>query len=1141
MRIRSCIAVWLIALALASCPASALDPNTRITQYRHSAWRVQDGAFESAPNVVAQTADGYIWIGTGSGLVKYDGVRFAPWAPPPGKSLANPNIISLLGSSDGTLWIGTAGGLLSWKNNDLREQLRHRINGIIQDRKGRIWVARAHNRDPGGLCLVTGEHPGCVGGDDQTMLPSAESIAEDLHGNLWVGGTIQLLRWHEGSFDTYFREQLVPRNLPSGVESVVVASDGSVWAAVPGEKSLALVHIVDGRPKPVVLAGVKTQNFTTLFIDREGSLWLGSSDDGLYRLYGGRVDHFGREDGLSSNTISSLFEDREGNLWVATSKGLDFLREAQVITFSASEGLSSDNAASVLASDDGTVWIGNRGYLDAIRDGQITSVPIPGKRVTALLQDHVRRLWVGIDNMLTIYEQGQFHKVNRPDGSPLGITTALAEDRDQNIWAVANPERKLFRIRDLRVQEEFDAPAMPISRTIAADPSGGVWLGLLDSFGHYRNGKLDVVQTPGSPALAAEADGSLWAGARGGLVRWKDGKAETLTSKNGLPCDLIYSVIHDDHARLWLYTKCGLMGIADSELQRWWRQPDIVIQVRLLDALDGAMPRLNAFHPEVTKSRDGRLWFVNEAVVQMLDPSRLSQTGLASPVYVEQVRADRKEYGKHGPCQLPALTRDIEISYTALSYSIPARVRFRYKLDGRDREWQDVGTRRQAFYSDLPPGTYRFHVSASNSDGVWNQTGDTAEFSIAPAYYQTNWFRALCAAVFIALLGATYRFRMWQVQRESRRLRDVIETIPAYVWSALPDGSVDFVNRRWLEFSGFSRDQALGWGWADALHPEERVRLVEAWRAAIASGDAMEAEARMRSADGQYRWLLFRSVPLRDRAGKIVKWYGKSMDIEAIKRAEQEREKLRQLEADFAHINRVSMMGELAASVAHEVNQPLTGIVSNGSACLRLLAGDTPNIEEAREAVGDMVRDGKRAGEVIARIRAMTKRATTPREQLDLNEVIREVLVLIADEAKKSSVVMRTQFANDLSPVIGDRVQLQQVVLNLVMNAMEAMSSVTGRSRELSIHTRNVDGGQVQVTVEDSGTGLDPNTITKIFQPFYTTKSSGMGMGLSICRSIVQNHGGRIWVTANDGPGTSFHFTLPQYHGEEQDARITGV
>jgi C4-dicarboxylate-specific signal transduction histidine kinase len=288
----------------------------------------------------------------------------------------------------------------------------------------------------------------------------------------------------------------------------------------------------------------------------------------------------------------------------------------------------------------------------------------------------------------------------------------------------------------------------------------------------------------------------------------------------------------------------------------------------------------------------------------------------------------------------------------------------------------------------------------------------------------------------------------------------------------------------------------------------------------------------MRSADGQYRWLLFRAVPLRDRSGKIVKWYGKSTDIEDRKRAEQERERLRQLEAELAHINRVSMMGELAASVAHEVNQPLTGIVSNGSACIRFLAGRSPNVEEALEAVRDIVRDGKRAGEVIARIRALTKRAETPKARLDLNETIREVLLLVGDEARKNGVAVHTQFADGLSPVFADRVQMQQVLLNLLINAIEAMNGLSGRARELAIRTRNLEGGRVQVTVEDSGTGLDAGAISRIFEPFYTTKSSGMGMGLSISRSIVQSHGGRLWATANEGPGTSFHFELPAGNGE---------
>jgi signal transduction histidine kinase len=263
-------------------------------------------------------------------------------------------------------------------------------------------------------------------------------------------------------------------------------------------------------------------------------------------------------------------------------------------------------------------------------------------------------------------------------------------------------------------------------------------------------------------------------------------------------------------------------------------------------------------------------------------------------------------------------------------------------------------------------------------------------------------------------------------------------------------------------------------------------------------------------------------------------------DISDRLRAEEQRDRLRQLEADLAHINRVSMMGELTASIAHEVNQPLSGVVSNGSACLRWLAGDAPNLDEAREAARRIVRDGKRAGEVIARIRALTRRTEVPREKLNLNETVREVLVLIGDDAKRKNVTIRTQFADNVFPVSGDRVQLQQVLLNLAMNGIEAMSGVDERARELVITTRNIDPDQVQVTVEDSGIGLDPDTAGKIFDPFYTTKSGGMGMGLSISRSILQAHGGRLWATARNGAGTIFHFALPKYN-EEPDAAPTGV
>jgi PAS domain S-box-containing protein len=341
------------------------------------------------------------------------------------------------------------------------------------------------------------------------------------------------------------------------------------------------------------------------------------------------------------------------------------------------------------------------------------------------------------------------------------------------------------------------------------------------------------------------------------------------------------------------------------------------------------------------------------------------------------------------------------------------------------------------------------------------------------------------------------------------------------------------VNRQACDSLGYTRQELIG-KTPLAVHLDSERAEMESAAERAAAGETVFDRHWHRRKDGS-------TFPVEVHTS--VFWHGGrrfllkvARDISDRVRAQEQRERLHQLEADLAHMNRVSMMGELTASIAHEVNQPLSGVVSNASACLRWLAGDTPNMEEAREAARRIVRDGKRAAEVVVRVRALTKRTAASREKLDLNETIREVLAIVGDEAKKNSVVIRTGFSDDIFPVLGDRVQLQQVVLNLVMNGIEAMSSVSDQARELAIITRKVDSEQVQVTVQDAGKGLDPDTMPKIFDPFYTTKPHGMGMGLSISRSILQAHGGQLWAAANDGPGTSFHFTLPRYDEESHAA-----
>jgi signal transduction histidine kinase/ligand-binding sensor domain-containing protein len=787
--LRSSMIPGLVLLSIAT-PALALDPNLRITQYRHAAWRLQDGVFASAPNVVAQTPDGYIWIGTSSGLVKYDGSRFSPWSPPAARSLSTAIIYSLTASSDGALWIGTTEGLASWKNGRFQEHVRGRIDEILEDHEGRIWVARSRvTNSNGGLCQVRGEHPGCIGGDDRMRLLYAVTLAEDAQGNLWIGSSDQLMRWRDGSFKTYLRKELEQSRGLEGVDSIAVAGDGSVWVAAATE-GFGLFRITNDVIEKTVLPGIAHAHAGTLFIDREGSLWIGTADAGVYRLYAGRLDHFGSENGLSSNAVTDFFEDREGNLWVTTSKGLDRFGDNRVVTFSTSEGLGADLVQSVLAAEDGAVWMGNRGSLDVVRGNDVDSIRIPGNRVTSLWQDHAGRLWVGVDNMLTIYDHGRFRKITRPDGSPLGGVVAITEDSERNIWVSVVGNRKRFRIHDLHVEE---VPAVPFTRLLAADPAGGIWLESKGDLGHYRSNKLEMIPVAGNKTvmhgLTVDADGSVWASTRSGLTHWKNGRMETLTSRNGLPCDGIFSTIRDNNATLWLDSQCGLIGIPDSELRQWWQQPNRTVKFQVLDVFDGAIPGPNTFQPAVSKSPDGRLWFANDTVLQMINPTinpgGLRKNGIAPPVYVEEVHADRKNYAIGGLIRLPAHSRDIEIGYAALSFSIPEKIQFRYRLEGRDQKWQDAGTRREVFYTDLAPDRYRFHVTASNNDGVWNETGDTVEFSIAPAFHQTIWFRALLAVVSLAILWGLYRLRLYQVAREfsaqtgerARIARDLHDTL----------------------------------------------------------------------------------------------------------------------------------------------------------------------------------------------------------------------------------------------------------------------------------------------------------------------------------------------------------------------------
>ena len=776
------LAVCLILCFFAVSSVWAVDPSLHISQYAHTAWRIQDGVFNGAAFAVTQTTDGYLWIGTQGGLARFDGVRFVSWTPSDGKRLPSSKVNSLLGTRDGSLWIGMDGGLSHWDKEHLTDYLiKESVNSIIEDRNGTVWFVRSKLRDAaeGGLCQVIGAGIRCYGKADGIPGSFGSGVlVEDSLGNLWIGTDTAVVRWKPGSSSAYTARGLESNVGMFGVGGLAANPDGSIWVGIASAgRHQGLEQLVQGAWKPFVTPELdgSTLEVLALFLDRENVLWIGTQNRGIYRIHGRKVDHFHSADGLSGDLVRQFYEDREGNLWVATSKGIDCFRDVRVATFSSREGLAMSEVDSVLATQDGTVWIGGTDALDAIHQDGVSSVEVGkgllGHQVTSLLEDHAGRLWVGVDHTMSIYKNGSFRRIDRPDGRPIGLVVGMTEDVDNNIWVeTIGPPRTLIRIHDLKVQEEFPIPQMPAARKVAADPEGGIWLGLINGdLARYRHGKTEIFpfrHGEGSPVnqLIVNSDSSVLGATGLGVVGWKEGKQQTLTVRNGLPCDFVYALIEDSRRALWLYTQCGLVEIAGTEMQRWWGQSDITVQLKTFDAFDGAQPGWAPFGG-AARTSDGRLWFANGVVLQMIDPSHLTGNTLPPPVRVEEVIADRKKYFPSKDLRLPSLTRDLEIDYTALSFVVPQKVRFRYKLEGRDAVWQEPGTRRQAFYNDLRPGRYQFRVIACNNDGVWNEAGATLDFRVAPAWYQTNWFRALCLVSGGFIVCVVYRLRVRQISR----------------------------------------------------------------------------------------------------------------------------------------------------------------------------------------------------------------------------------------------------------------------------------------------------------------------------------------------------------------------------------------
>jgi signal transduction histidine kinase/ligand-binding sensor domain-containing protein len=772
---------WIVACC--AC-AWALDPSHDISQYGHTAWRNLDGFGPGTVQPIAQTTDGYLWLGTPNGLLRFDGVTSVPWQPPAGSPLPDHRVRALLGTRDGALWIGTLRGLATLKDGKLvtRAALQGRyINALVEDNDGTVWVAGSDMRTAI-LCAIRGTTTDCTG-EDGRYGPMIMSLHRDADGALWLAGRTRVWKLKP--------DPVVSYELPNAITTLgtlTSAPGGGVLVGTSGGVVRIAHETVE--PYPVGTA-LSPAYFNKMMLDRNGALWMSVVEGGLLHVHAGRVDTFRTPDGLSGDQVYALFEDREGNVWASTRNGIDRFRPMAVPFYAQQQGVGGRTLA-ILAARDGSVFMGTSTGIYRLHGGEVEQVHASASYLLA--EDRLGRIWTGTASTplrpaeLGYLERGRFVAI---DMAVSGDNYAIAQSARGNVWVAQRdallrvwPDGRIERRRWSELGDQGSAAAL------AADPvRGGIWVGFATgTIAHMLDGKPGplIRLDPGDAVphvvnnIRVDGDGTVWAATEGGLSRIVEGRVTRLDSTSGLPCDSVYSAVEAEDS-VWLYMSCGLAQVPRADVDAWakaaQRGDKATVHARLFDQWDGVRtdlfmnsigqtPQTHSYGSRMARSGDGRIWLVTNDGASFVDPAHIPFNDIPPPVHIERVVGDGTPHEATASLELPPLLRNLEIDYTGLSLTLPEKVQFRYRLEGHDREWQEAGNRRRAFYNDLAPGQYRFHVIAANNSGVWNERGDTIAFSIAPAIWQTWPFRIACALAVALLAYALYRLRMDRVARD---------------------------------------------------------------------------------------------------------------------------------------------------------------------------------------------------------------------------------------------------------------------------------------------------------------------------------------------------------------------------------------
>ena len=964
----------------------ALDPTRSLFQYNCQNWNRQNGMPVGGVNAVTQTKDGYLWLGTGNGLVRFDGDEFVLVPVPKGPQFSGAAISCLAAAKAGGLWFGVAGGAFghydsggfrashseSWANSGLT------ILGVCEARDGALWLGGGF----GAARVIEGDTNQTV---ELTEVSDCLSVFEDSHGRIWLGTTSKgVLLWQGGKL-THFPDESL-----NSCRVFAIAEDiqGQIWIGT--DKGL---RAYDMRFQPLAIPNLETE-VRCLLADRQGMVWIGTRERGLARFQNNGYAFFAKADGLADDFVLCLFEDQEGSIWAGTRSGLSQLSDLKFPNYSAGEGVLGGTCHSVAPSRNGGLWIAtDRGvsWFDGQNAENYTTnsgLAFPYiKRVLETCNGDVYLINGRRDIEMICGGEVVGHRTN--DNWPVGLT----EDARGPVVSIGG---ELFRLDAFELKPYTyatnPAPSFYWILNLLTARDGAVWVASANGVfrldqGNYRQWSIaQGIPNPRINCLAEDADRAIWAGTPSGLVRIKEGRVCFACCDHGLPDHNINSIVPDDYGSLWVQSSRGIFRLNRRQFDEFAEGRRSRLECDIYDGMESVKTTdVGQLESSGCRTADGRIWFPSPRGAIMIDPGLLCSNTVVPPVHLQQVRANGVEILNPNHPRLRPGYGELEFAYTALSFINPQKVQFRYQLEGYDPAWIDAGQRRSVVYGNLKPGRYTFRVQACNADGIWNRAGDSVQVELPPRYFQTAWFRVVCGLAGLAALAGLYLWRVRHLGNRQRQLqqinerlesrvrgrtadlahanealreevqahkqaeaqlkavilqreqaetaladqrnmlRTLIDHLPDNVFVKDLDSRVVINNLAHARALGFESPLAAA-GKSDLdCFPEPIARkFIEDEQKLLESGEPFNGEeSSVNLLTGETKWFQTTKVPLRNQEGRVIGLAGINRDITERKEWEA---RLEDMHKQLVETSRQAGMAEVATGVLHNVGNVLNSV-----------------------------------------------------------------------------------------------------------------------------------------------------------------------------------------------------------------------